>query len=374
MRTGRRGFTLIELLVVIAIIAVLIGLLLPAVQKVREAANRAQSMNNLKQLGLAMHNYQDGVGQLPHNGVWGYAAWLWGPPWNDCPPRPAIAEGCSWAYKLLPYVEQSAMYNNWNYNAPIKVFLDPGRSTSSTLSAIIYDPNNGSTATTAGPLSDYAANGMIVGSGLNTRNDGGNPNFDVGGSNAWANSYRNWVTFKRTIQGIPDGSSNTVLLGIKALPLEAYERRGPWSIPIGNGAFADSNDWPIAAAGPIGNPGAGMLRSCGPDDTWWMASAGTPTPGTGDDYFRYYIPGQTWRPQEWVRYHYEIVRDQNISGNLTYDTLNRYGGPYASGTLLCLADGSVRSVRYTDSDKFQDQVFMIALLTPNGGDITNFDQ
>jgi prepilin-type N-terminal cleavage/methylation domain-containing protein/prepilin-type processing-associated H-X9-DG protein len=96
---NRRGFTLIELLVVIAIIAVLIALLLPAVQSAREAARRAQCINNLKQIGLALHNYHSSVNALP----WGDGPW-----WLE------------WSAHtlLLPYIEQSPIYNSINFSDP----------------------------------------------------------------------------------------------------------------------------------------------------------------------------------------------------------------------------------------------------------------
>ena len=109
-RNLRRGFTLIELLVVIAIIAVLIALLLPAVQSAREAARRAQCVNNLKQIGLAIYNYESSMNGYPI-GVYTYAAED-GPTLNNC----AWARGHSLFTYILPQFEQGAIYNAINLN------------------------------------------------------------------------------------------------------------------------------------------------------------------------------------------------------------------------------------------------------------------
>ena len=111
-----RGFTLVELLVVIAIIAVLIALLLPAVQQAREAARRTQCKNNLKQIGLALHNYHDNYNALP-------------PGWigvtNGGPDIYGL-NGWGWASRILPQIDQSPLYNQLNFLVKIEA-VRPGR-------------------------------------------------------------------------------------------------------------------------------------------------------------------------------------------------------------------------------------------------------
>ena len=118
MRTDRftRGFTLIELLVVIAIIAVLIALLLPAVQSAREAARRVQCCNNLKQIGIALHNYHDAIGAFPM----GYAASIQASSSQLINGATDTAPGWGWMTMILPQLEQGPLFSAVNFSLPVE--------------------------------------------------------------------------------------------------------------------------------------------------------------------------------------------------------------------------------------------------------------
>jgi prepilin-type N-terminal cleavage/methylation domain-containing protein len=190
---GRSGFTLIELLVVIAIIAILIGLLLPAVQKVREAASRAKCSNNQKQLSIAAHNFHTTYEKLP-------PAWWWDPngAGTSCcgdwvsPFANVAGRAGSLHYYLLPYVEQGNLYEAGKgqrqtsaaWQQVVSTFVCPSDFTSGTWGAAGNGPNT-------------------------NRSNGQRPSF--GSANYAGNVWVFTPTPASILQAIPDGTSNTVM-------------------------------------------------------------------------------------------------------------------------------------------------------------------
>ena len=152
----RHGFTLLELLIVIAIIAVLIGLLLPAVQKVREAAMAAACRNNLKQLGLACQNHHDQFGYFPSGG-WD---WFYPPTYINGSPAVGDRQQAGWGFQVLPFIEAESVWRAGALTAvgtPIKTFFCPARRAPMTITtADEYTPPLTGTVVTHG-LCDYGA-------------------------------------------------------------------------------------------------------------------------------------------------------------------------------------------------------------------------
>ncbi|UUO06858.1 DUF1559 domain-containing protein [Blastopirellula sp. J2-11] len=349
-----RGFTLVELLVVIAIIGVLIGLLLPAVQQARQAARRMQSTNNLKQIGLAMHNFHDTFGQLPDNGSWNYSAWKWTGAWEFVKPQPNVSLGCSWAYKVLPFLEQSALYENWRDDVAITAYMDPGRGGSGIAEhTYVSGSTNEWADNTAkiGPVSDYAANAMVIGSAMNAVDNGS------GGltQNPGWNQSAPWTTYRRKLTDIKDGTANTILVGTKAMATETYDSRGAGTFTMSNGTTRAKNDSPITAAGCSDY---GNMRGLDPTQLWWAGQ----TASSGSTLYVHYYPGQKYfvnsGNNSWFHFTMEVVADKP-----GLDTPNRWGSPYPA-TPFCMADGSVSSIR-----NGTNYLLLCPLLTPNGGEV-----
>jgi prepilin-type N-terminal cleavage/methylation domain-containing protein/prepilin-type processing-associated H-X9-DG protein len=196
----RQAFTLIELLVVIAIIAVLIGLLLPAVQKVREAAARMSCQNNLKQIGLALHNYHDANNSFPIGAQ--NSAFPWGGP------------RLTYFIYLHPYMEQSNLYNQFNFNPPTNPWNIPWADTVNSIG------DNSLTATVIKSFqcpsdSGLATSGDFYGTYMLGNYLGFFGNLNYGGAYSSPMNIRHFFTWnqKTKITDITDGTSNTMALG-----------------------------------------------------------------------------------------------------------------------------------------------------------------
>ncbi len=292
----RSAFTLIELLLVIAIIAILIGLLLPAVQKVREAAARSKTQNNLKQLALGFHNHQDTKQALPYNGR-RIASAATPPALNAGVANPNIEGSGSWGFQILPYIEQQSVYQAWTFDGTtypsgvtaqqvkLQVFLCPGRDRGKGYKTTGGAGPNGVANQSAGPVTDYALNCQINSPNSNT--------FFTSGCD------KNGVDNKRRIETIRDGSSNTIMIGEKALriPKHTDDAASDWDESIVQGGWGGT--------GRRGN-----------DNTTNDAAAGQAS--------------------------FILVQD-NLNNSPIHS--EHFGAPWSAGVYFAMADGSVRMVR-----------------------------
>jgi prepilin-type N-terminal cleavage/methylation domain-containing protein len=256
----RKAFTLIELLVVIAIISVLMGMLLPAVQKAREAASRMSCSNNLKQIGLAMHMHHNDFERLPPSRL-PYVVWVQLPT-NQVVPWPTGA--ATWAVLLLPYLEQDNLYRQWTvgnlyYNqspvavgTPVKGYFCPSRRSVPTSPPMSISGDVPSWPTSngqhfPGALGDYAVVVDRTGSDMPTV---ATPTltglFERGPRGLSFNS-------------ITDGLSNTLLVGEKHVPI-GKEGIGWWDCSTYNGDYPQCSTRAASRAFPL---------TTDPRDTGW---------------------------------------------------------------------------------------------------------
>ncbi|HCS50398.1 DUF1559 domain-containing protein [Rubinisphaera sp.] len=254
---SRAGFTLIELLVVIAIIAILVALLLPAVQQAREAARRSSCKNNLKQLGLALHNYHDTHNAFPFGTITRI---------NGPAPAPATSNSRqNWFHLILPFVEQGALYDTI---AP-RIFNNTSTYSIAERDTVIQtfmcptDPNKGKRGSQA---SNQGFHGNYVpchGSG------------DAGANNTFAMTNGMFYPISSVeMSDIHDGTSNTIMLGEIKIQLDGIAAKGAGNVVCGGAHDLRGRYWngyhgntTFTTMRPPNTPVGDLLQYCnGTDD------------------------------------------------------------------------------------------------------------
>jgi prepilin-type N-terminal cleavage/methylation domain-containing protein len=311
VQTVRRlpaAFTLIELLVVIAIIAVLIGLLLPAVQKVREAAARTKCANNMKQIGLGLHNYHDANKAFPP----GYLAPV---PYSDG--ASDTTPGWGWAAQILPYIEQDNLFRQLNFNQPVQnspaiqtivnVYLCPSDSLPP---AAVPVPNAFGTPLALAAPSSYAA---CVGG------DESEPD----GSTGLGIFYRNSAT---RLTDVTDGTSTTIMIGERSWG----NANGIWAGSIANGVILRGNQNPCPGSGAGSYPASVLVQAHS-----HLNNTTTDTDGGLDDFSSRHTGGSFFVFADGSARFIRSIPSDNSDGSYTRDSIIFQAlGTRASGEIV----------------------------------------
>jgi hypothetical protein len=308
----------VELLVVIAIIAVLIGLLLPAVQKVREAANKTRCQNNLKQMGVAFHDFEGNYGQFPP-GVGATGDQMRpGMPNYETETLPPNLRFCSWHTHLLPYIEQVSLYNsliprgqipiNFLRDNPVNLFSCPS------------DPNAGMAFLTFG----YPSTGYFGVRGIDRSPDYMTTFINTGDYGAEGILY--WRSNTRMAE-VSDGLSNTFLVGEHGVTPLTNAAVGTWFTTINDDMDINNGSRDVLW-------GVNVTTSMFPASNWPNGGSACPLPAT------YSLP--------------------NIPPNKC--NYNNFWSYHAGGCFFLFADGSVHFLSYSAAP------VMPALATRAGGE------
>ena len=347
IQTTRRGFTLIELLVVIAIIAILIGLLLPAVQKVREAAARMKCANNLKQIGLAAQNYHDANQAFPPAVQIANAV---GNNMDSAYASPAV--GPNWAVFILPYMEQGNLFNQ--YQASIKNYMVSNGADQSWLGIRSQPIPNFLCPSDPSAATAFALNGGNWARGNYAACAGPGWIYDTVQGNSTSVAFSGGTYLSGGIMGVnfgdtlthitnEDGASSTIMFNEVRRGLNSSDRRGVWAMGVGGASITAAN-----AIGDCTTPNDSNEYSDDIEDCAALRTAGNYPASSGLGVLRMGCSNDN-QPRNWANW-----QAQARSG-------------HTNGVNACFGDGSVRFIANS-----VDQVTWFQMNSRNDGTTYNY--